>query len=328
MSKLKRIIILLLIFVVAIIIFFQIKENFLLKQFNLNVFIVKSGSMNPILEIGDMIIVKKFDQYSEGDIITFKENKSFITHRIVRIQDNKYITKGDYNNTEDLELVEYENVVGKVIKISKNYFNIFKIVSIVYLLVVLIYLLLKINLLNKKSISFIKCFEKKKIFNFIIGRRIFIIKMFCVCTIIILIFYSSGTIGKYNNEINGNCNTEIAQPIIDVIYPENKLLDKGYNTTDIYIRNYKYNEITNQNDINKVKMLCKIKIKYFYQGEEVNWGTLIRLYLDDKLHSGKEYEFEIDTNEMKEYHLNIGVIYIDSSKKLKYYAELTFEQLS
>lgn len=95
------------------------------KEDNINLFgyrpyIVLSGSMEPNLQVGDMVIIKQVDeaQVEVGDIITFEdENGATITHRVVDIiiKDGKklYQTKGDNNNSCDVGLISIENIKGK-----------------------------------------------------------------------------------------------------------------------------------------------------------------------------------------------------------------------
>lgn len=84
---------------------------------------VKSGSMSPTIEEGDLIILKASDtnyDYKLNEIVTFWENgagSTLITHRIIDItNDDKgkiaYVTKGDDNNTKDSKLVYPEDIVG------------------------------------------------------------------------------------------------------------------------------------------------------------------------------------------------------------------------
>ena len=75
---------------------------------------VVSGSMEPALKIGDLIVIKTNDyNYKPGDIVTFRDdNGSFITHRIVTINGNEAITKGDANNTVDKPIL-LDKIVGK-----------------------------------------------------------------------------------------------------------------------------------------------------------------------------------------------------------------------
>lgn len=81
-------------------------------------FEVASGSMAETINIDDLVIVKVNAKYKVGDIITYKHENDFITHRIIKIDSQtKLITaKGDANNVEDNN-INPNQVVGKVIKI-------------------------------------------------------------------------------------------------------------------------------------------------------------------------------------------------------------------
>ena len=79
---------------------------------------VISGSMEPTIKIGDLIIINTKDKdYKENDIVTFRDtNGSFVTHRIVEIKDNNMmVTKGDNNNAKD-EATNMNNIIGKYVK--------------------------------------------------------------------------------------------------------------------------------------------------------------------------------------------------------------------
>lgn len=78
-----------------------------------SVSVVISGSMEPELSIDDMIIIKRADQYTKGDVITFRAGNDFVTHRIIEVTANGFITQGDANNTVDNEVAK-GNVVGKL----------------------------------------------------------------------------------------------------------------------------------------------------------------------------------------------------------------------
>jgi signal peptidase len=86
----------------------------------LDFLIVRSGSMQPAIKTGALVVVKPAQVYLPGDVITFRvgEGKT-ITHRVkeVLIENGKinYITKGDANKGEDPDLVKPEQVQGKVI---------------------------------------------------------------------------------------------------------------------------------------------------------------------------------------------------------------------
>jgi len=86
--------------------------------------VVVTGSMKPMIKPGDVILVSKsitLEDLKKGDVIQFKRDTILISHRIVSVIDKNgqisYRTKGDNNNTEDLQLVQPEDVRGKIIKV-------------------------------------------------------------------------------------------------------------------------------------------------------------------------------------------------------------------
>ena len=73
--------------------------------FGYKYFTVLTGSMEPTINVGDLVIVKE-SSYAINDIISYKDGNSVVTHRIIdySTQDNGeifYTTKGDNNNAED-----------------------------------------------------------------------------------------------------------------------------------------------------------------------------------------------------------------------------------
>lgn len=80
---------------------------------------VLTGSMSPTINPGSLIVVKEIDQNSikVDDIVTMvtEGTSSVVTHRIVEINNNEYVTKGDANDTNDSFYVNYDMIVGKVI---------------------------------------------------------------------------------------------------------------------------------------------------------------------------------------------------------------------
>lgn len=77
-------------------------------------FEVASGSMSPTINKEDMVIVKLNDNYEQEDIITYKLNGDFITHRVKKIDTSTVTTKGDANNTKDTPISK-ESILGKVV---------------------------------------------------------------------------------------------------------------------------------------------------------------------------------------------------------------------
>ena len=78
---------------------------------------VVTGSMEDHIHVGDYILIYKKNDYQIGDVVTFKEKDSMITHRIIREENGYFITKGDANNTED-EKISKDKIVGKAILIG------------------------------------------------------------------------------------------------------------------------------------------------------------------------------------------------------------------
>ena len=71
-----------------------ILKNEILNLFGYTYFEALTGGMNEIIKEHDIVIVKNQGNYEIGDIITYKDNKKYITHRIIDIEGNKIITKG------------------------------------------------------------------------------------------------------------------------------------------------------------------------------------------------------------------------------------------
>ena len=114
-------IIILIIFLLVIIVGYNYVQLQILNKdytnfFGYTVFEVTTGSMAKTLNVYDVIVVKITKEVEKGDIITFKQDEDLITHRIMEIDGDKIITKGDANNSEDTP-VEMVQVLGKVEKI-------------------------------------------------------------------------------------------------------------------------------------------------------------------------------------------------------------------
>lgn len=111
---------------------------------NIKFMTVLSGSMEPAIKTGSVVMTKPSSTGSEqaaykvGDIITFgpySKTKAPTTHRIVEVIDNdddnnsgsdnatmtndnvtvSYITKGDANNAPDARQISQKDIIGKVV---------------------------------------------------------------------------------------------------------------------------------------------------------------------------------------------------------------------
>ena len=81
----------------------------------LEIYKVETGSMEQGIHAGDYVLICEKDKYVVGDIVTYRKDDYFITHRIVKkVIGDKVVTKGDANNTEDEEIA-ISSIEGKVI---------------------------------------------------------------------------------------------------------------------------------------------------------------------------------------------------------------------
>lgn len=88
---------------------------------NVSVKIVESGSMEPAIMTGSLVVVFPTGNYGVGDVITFESASADVptTHRITNIQSENgqvlYTTKGDANEEIDTNLVNETSVIGEII---------------------------------------------------------------------------------------------------------------------------------------------------------------------------------------------------------------------
>ena len=99
------------------------------KIFGYSFYYVETGSMMPIINVGDLIVVKEFDSehYQVGMNVTYllEGAKSTVTHQIVKREGNIITTRGmnaETNNTDD-EPFDVNCIVGEVVHIWQNYYK-------------------------------------------------------------------------------------------------------------------------------------------------------------------------------------------------------------
>ena len=92
------------------------------RLFGCQVYAVISGSMAPAIPVGSLVYIHEEapEELAEGDVIAFygaRDSASIITHRVVenRVVMGELITRGDANQTNDMNPVPYANVIGKVV---------------------------------------------------------------------------------------------------------------------------------------------------------------------------------------------------------------------
>ena len=89
---------------------------------NLEVKIVQSGSMEPSIKTGALVVIRPSSEYHIGDVIMFGEDTKTqvpTTHRIVADEVRSgvfyYTTQGDANEDPDPQQVAQSEVIGKVL---------------------------------------------------------------------------------------------------------------------------------------------------------------------------------------------------------------------
>ena len=120
-----------------------VKKN-LVSIMGYSLLTVTSGSMEPTIQVNDLIMIKKENDYLIDDIVTYQESQSLITHRIVGIVQDTFYTKGDSNNTED-KPIQKEQIQGKVIHVYKgfgNFLDAFLTPAVATLIVSILYMMI------------------------------------------------------------------------------------------------------------------------------------------------------------------------------------------
>lgn len=151
--------------IIMLILLILIGLFFVPKIFGCENLAVLSGSMEPEIPVGAMIIIQEDnpEDLEIGDIITYRiDDSTMVTHRIVNIDQKKreIVTKGDANNTVDGTPISFTDVVGKMlfsvpllgylsIYIQSGY-GIYLIFAIFVILLILNFLPDIIDKLNKK----------------------------------------------------------------------------------------------------------------------------------------------------------------------------------
>ena len=96
--------------IITLILYFSLRNMGVLEIYE-----VETGSMEQGIHAGDYVLICEKSKYVVGDIVTYRKDDYFITHRIIKsINGNKVITKGDANNVEDEE-IDINSIEGKVI---------------------------------------------------------------------------------------------------------------------------------------------------------------------------------------------------------------------
>lgn len=87
--------------------------NKLPMPFGYGAAVVLSGSMEPELSKGDLVFVKEAELFEINQVVVFQDGNDLVMHRIVQINGDEIITKGDANNSNDAP-IDCTRIKGKV----------------------------------------------------------------------------------------------------------------------------------------------------------------------------------------------------------------------
>ena len=122
-KKLDTFLTIILIIILAILVFCYAQLKIFNKDYinfcGYTIFQVITASMSNTINPQDIVIVKLTDDVKTHDIITFRVGDDFVTHRIIGNDEDKIITRGDANNSQDAPITK-DQIVGKVVFIISN----------------------------------------------------------------------------------------------------------------------------------------------------------------------------------------------------------------
>ncbi len=85
------------------------------KVFGLGWAEIVSDSMAPTIHRGDVVVTVEKQSYAVGEVILYREDNVYVTHRIVDIDENgNYVTKGDSLQSDGVSVIAHDQVEGGV----------------------------------------------------------------------------------------------------------------------------------------------------------------------------------------------------------------------
>lgn len=129
---------------------------------------LNSNNLNNQFQTYDIIVLEKVENASDlnkYDIIAYHNDQGInVIHRIIEIEDGKYVTRGDANDASDKYHPTFNDVIGRYIgkKIPsigifimflQSYAGIITIISLIYCLIMIDKISNKINMAQKRRIE-------------------------------------------------------------------------------------------------------------------------------------------------------------------------------
>ena len=139
--------------------------------FGHQMYFIRTGSMSPYLEPGDIIISKKYDGgeltagREDGSVVTYhgevNGEPQLITHRVIEVNDDTVITQGDYKfNSPDAPITK-DKIESVMVYKTVFLGSVFKIISTTWGFWLLIFTPIAL-LLVSEIVSLVKEMKKEK----------------------------------------------------------------------------------------------------------------------------------------------------------------------
>lgn len=266
--------------------------------FGYTFFEVVSGSMSPAIEKWDLIIVDLDSEYKVGDIISYKKDGVYITHRIIEINKNTIITKGDANNTIDNPITK-DMVAGKVVKIysgGATWIKVFTtpkvIVGSIISLILIIYtmsLFKQEDKKNKDEINELDRLEAGDIMQKIKDNSKLKVKL-CILFIllIMLALLIPYTLSRFRTEASADATMDVAFFITKDSYEHKEILLNEMKPGDTYsynfsVSNFKDGKRSEVNLIYDVEVVATTNLPFEYKLYMTNSGSDVSVVSEEEI---------------------------------------------
>lgn len=266
--------------------------------FGYTFFEVVSGSMSPAIEKWDLIIVDLDSEYKVGDIISYKKDGVYITHRIIEINKNTIITKGDANNTIDNPITK-DMVAGKVVKIysgGATWIKVFTtpkvIVGSIISLILIIYTMSLFKQEDKKKIEEINELDRLEagdIMQKIKDNSKLKVKL-CILFIllIMLALLIPYTLSRFRTEASADATMDVAFFITKDSYEHKEILLNEMKPGDTYsynfsVSNFKDGKRSEVNLIYDVEVVATTNLPFEYKLYMTNSGSDVSVVSEEEI---------------------------------------------
>ncbi len=131
----------------------RLTNNPLPMPFGIGISVVLTGSMEPTIAAGDLIIVRDTGEYQKDDIIVYRSGNNSICHRIVETDGSTFVTQGDANSGKD-DPISRSQILGEVVLVLPYFgylFNGLKSTPGILLTIVAVILILNFGIKKDKK---------------------------------------------------------------------------------------------------------------------------------------------------------------------------------